>query len=258
MTTAPGDPLGCVHLGVHRIGGHHRLVQVQRFEKLSERGDLVGLAGHPLLGQHGAGGVVQSGQEMGHRHLPPTSPAHGLAIHRDHSASVDGAGAYAHHDLRWASTSAGSRSCRTRRMDDCRGQGLVRRWSQGLQVGAVRSVVCSHIAVRLRQPASTPVTARDRTVGRSWRTPRLSRGSVMLLRTLVGGWRDRAVVMADNIGAGSQDEGMIRHRLSFPTGPRPVSATHHPRQSGSDTLAHRLCRPPVREASSSRAGRGSR
>ena len=59
MTTAPGDPLGCVHLGVHRIGGHHRLVEVQRFEKLSERGDLVGLAGHPLLGQHGAGGVVQ-------------------------------------------------------------------------------------------------------------------------------------------------------------------------------------------------------
>ena len=30
----------------------------------------------------------------------------------------------------------------------------------------VRSVVCSHIAVRLRQPASTPVTARDSTVGR--------------------------------------------------------------------------------------------
>jgi len=117
---------------------------------------------------------------------------------------------------------------------------------------------CSHIAVRLRHPASTPVTARNNTVGRSRRTPRLSRGSVMLLRTLVGGWRDRAVVMADNIGAGSQDEGMIRHRLSFPTGPCPVSATHHPRQSGSDTLAHRLCRPPVREASSSRAGRGSR
>ena len=30
----------------------------------------------------------------------------------------------------------------------------------------VRSVVCSHIAVRLRHPARTPVTARDRTVGR--------------------------------------------------------------------------------------------
>ena len=31
---------------------------------------------------------------------------------------------------------------------------------------AVRSVVYSHIAVRLRQPASTPVMARDRTIGR--------------------------------------------------------------------------------------------
>ena len=30
----------------------------------------------------------------------------------------------------------------------------------------VRSVACSHIAVRLRQPAGTPVTARDRTVDR--------------------------------------------------------------------------------------------
>jgi len=40
VPTAPGDPLGCVHRGVHRIGGHHRPVQVQRFEKLSERGDL--------------------------------------------------------------------------------------------------------------------------------------------------------------------------------------------------------------------------
>ena len=44
--------------------------------------------------------------------------------------------------------------------------------------------MCSHIAVRLRQPASTPVTARDSTVGRSWRTPRLSRGSVRFLKNL--------------------------------------------------------------------------
>ena len=95
MTTAPGDPLGCVHLGVHRIGGHHRLVQVQRFEKLSERGDLVGLAGHPLLGQHGAGGVVQSGQEMRRRVLAGAGPTHGLAVHRDDCSSFDGAGACA-------------------------------------------------------------------------------------------------------------------------------------------------------------------
>ena len=73
---------------------------------------------------------------------------------------------------------------------------------------AVRSVACSHIAVRLRQPASTPVTARDRTVDRSWRTPRLSRGSVMFLRTWTRGWRDKAFVVEDDISAGSQDEGI--------------------------------------------------
>ena len=50
---------------------------------------------------------------------------------------------------------------------------------------AVRSVVCSQMAVRLRQPASTPVTARDRTVNRLWRTPRRSRGgAVMFLKNL--------------------------------------------------------------------------
>ena len=49
---------------------------------------------------------------------------------------------------------------------------------------AVRSVVCSQMAVRLRQPASTPVMARDRTVNRLWRTPRRSRGSVMFLKNL--------------------------------------------------------------------------
>ena len=85
----------------------------------------------------------------------------------------------------------------------------------------VRSVAYSHIAVRLRQPASTPVTARDRTVNRLWRTPRLLRGSVMFLRTWVRGWRDRADVVEDDIGAGSQDEEMTRHHSSSLRGPRP-------------------------------------
>ena len=41
------------------------------------------------------------------------------------------------------------------------------------------------VAVRLRQPASTPVTAWDRTVNRLWRTPRRSRGgAVMFLKNL--------------------------------------------------------------------------
>ena len=95
VTTTPGDPLGCVHLGVHRIGGHHRPVHVQRFEQDRQGGDLVGLAGHSLLGQHGAGGVVQSGQEMRCRVLAGAGCAHGLTAHRDHSATVDGADACA-------------------------------------------------------------------------------------------------------------------------------------------------------------------
>ena len=124
----------------------------------------------------------------------------------------------------------------------------------------VRSVVCSQMAVRLRQPASTPVTARDRTVNRLWRTPRRSRGSVMFLRTWARGWRDRADVVTRVIGAGSQDEGMTRHHSSSLRGPRPVPATHHPHQNGSDTPTHRPCRPPgirAQEGRQIRVGEGS-
>ena len=67
---------------------------------------------------------------------------------------------------------------------------------------------CSHIAVRLRHPASTPVTARDNTVGRSRRTPRLSRGLVMLLRTRIKGWCDKAFVVEADISAASQNKGI--------------------------------------------------
>ena len=95
VTTTPGDPPGCACLGVHRIGAHHHPFQVQRFKKLPERGDLVGLACHSLLGQHGAGGVVQSGQEMRRRVLAGAGPTHGLAVHRDDCSSFDGAGACA-------------------------------------------------------------------------------------------------------------------------------------------------------------------
>ena len=39
--------------------------------------------------------------------------------------------------------------------------------------------------------------------------------------SLVGGWRDKAFVVEDDISAGSQDEGLIRHHSSSPRGPRP-------------------------------------
>ena len=91
---------------------------------------------------------------------------------------------------------------------------------------------CSHIAVRLRHPASTPVTARDNTVGRSRRTPRLLRGLVMLLRTWIKGWRDKAFVVEAGISAA---KGLIKHHSPHrPHGAHaPTPATHHPHQSGS-------------------------
>ena len=68
--------------------------------------------------------------------------------------------------IRWASRSAGSRSCRTRRIVDSDGKSCPSSSPKELRSVPVRSVVCSHIAVRLRRPASTPVMARDKTVGR--------------------------------------------------------------------------------------------
>ena len=79
VTTTPGNPLGCACLGVHRIGGDHRPVQAWGLKQVPQGRDLVGLAGHSLLGQHGAGGLVQSGQEMRRRILAGAGPTHGLA-----------------------------------------------------------------------------------------------------------------------------------------------------------------------------------
>ena len=104
------------------------------------------------------------------------------------------------HALSSASRSAGSRSCRTRRIVDSDGRAWPASTPKDRRSAPVRSVVCSHIAVRLRQPASTPVMARDSTVGRSWRTPRRSLGSATFLRTWTRGWRDKAVVVEDDIG----------------------------------------------------------
>jgi len=93
---------------------------------------------------------------------------------------------------------------------------------------------CSHIAVRLRHPASTPVTARNNTVGRSRRTPRLSRGSVMLLRTWIKGWCDKAFVVEADISAPPRTKGLIKtHRPHGAHAHAPAPATHHPHQSAS-------------------------
>ena len=96
VTATPADPLGGVHLGVHGVSGHHCPVQVEGVKQVPESRDLVGLARHPPPAPGPA-------QRPWHGPTPPEGAApgprwcarsaHGLAIHRDHPATVDGAGA---------------------------------------------------------------------------------------------------------------------------------------------------------------------
>ena len=92
VTTTPADPLGGVRLGVHGVSGHHDPAWVEGFKQDPESRDLVGLAGHPLLGKYGARSVVQGGQEVRRWILAGAGAAHGLTVHGDHCAAVDGAG----------------------------------------------------------------------------------------------------------------------------------------------------------------------
>ena len=101
-------------------------------------------------------------------------------------------------------------------------------------------MACSHVAVRLQHPASTPVTARDNTVGRSRRTPRLLRGLVMLLRTWIKGWRDKAFVVEAGISAA---KGLIKHHLPSPRGPRPHPSDTPPPSKRLTPLTHQRWTP---------------
>ena len=92
VATALGDPLGGVHLGVHRVGAHHRPVQAWGLKQPPQRWDLVGFVRDSSLGQDSARGLVQGRQQMRGRCVAGTGAAHGLAIHGDHCAAVDGAG----------------------------------------------------------------------------------------------------------------------------------------------------------------------
>ena len=118
-------------------------------------------------------------------------------------------------EVRRASRPAGSRSFRTLRIVDSDGRARPSSRPRAPRSAGARSAACSHIAVRLRHPASIPVTARHRIAGRVWRTPRRSRGSVTPSRTSFRGWRDRAVVVDDDMAAR-----LIKHCPSSPAGPR--------------------------------------
>jgi hypothetical protein len=75
--------LRVIALGMHRIGGDNASGQVQGLQQGRERGDLVRLAVHASLGEHGKGALIEGSQQM--HGLPvtagmPGSP-HRLAIH---------------------------------------------------------------------------------------------------------------------------------------------------------------------------------
>ena len=95
VATATADPLGGVHLGVHGVGGHHDPAWVEGLKQDPESRDLVGFVRDSALGQDSAGDLVQGRQQMRGRRVAGAGAAHGLAIHGDHCAAVDGAGARA-------------------------------------------------------------------------------------------------------------------------------------------------------------------
>ena len=62
-------------------------------EQVGQGGDLVGLVRHSALPHDHSARLVQGRQEVGGRVVTGAGPAHGLAVHGDHPAAGDGAGA---------------------------------------------------------------------------------------------------------------------------------------------------------------------
>ena len=106
---------------------------------------------------------------------------------------------------------------------------------QGPGSSGSRSATCSQIAVRLRHPARIiPVTARDRTAVRQWRTAPVPRIGHVPKDT---GQRDRAVVVEDDIGGAPPSAArMAKAPPIVPAGPR---------RTRTDTPTTPDIRPPV-------------
>lgn len=87
-----GDRCGGVVLGVHRIDGDHASVQVSGVEpgqEIADSGDLVRLRGHRVLAQHDATVVVQRRDQVRRGRGAGAGTTHGLAVDRDHPATLD-------------------------------------------------------------------------------------------------------------------------------------------------------------------------
>ena len=164
------------------------------------------------------------------------------------------------HDVRRASRPTGSRSFRTRLIVDSLGRARPSSRPRAPRSAGSRSAACSHIAVRLRHPASIPVTARHPAETRGWRTPRRSLGSVTPSRTFFRGRRDRAVVADDGMAArppGGEVDSSTAHRhrpgraAPAPTRRQPRTSDHPPptlptpwvsRAAGHGCVVLRACR----------------
>ena len=137
MASLIADPPGGVRLGVHGVSGHHDPVQVEGFKQDPESRNLwldlpatrswvstAPVAWSKAARRCGAGSSPVRAPRMV---LPSTAiTVRPLMVPvRVHN-----------HDLTRVLRSVGSRSCRTRRIVDCRRQGLARLHPQRPQVGA--------------------------------------------------------------------------------------------------------------------------
>jgi hypothetical protein len=70
-------------LAAHRIGRHHRPLQVKHREPVRNGGHLIGFLGHRLLRQHPTGLPGKRTDEGDRRIFAVSTAAHGLAIPTD-------------------------------------------------------------------------------------------------------------------------------------------------------------------------------
>jgi len=87
------DEFGGVVLCVHCIHRHHDVLQVEQSEKVTGGGDFVALGCGGDLAEHGAGGVVERGDQVRRRRGWGAGTAHGLAVQGDDPATTDHLGA---------------------------------------------------------------------------------------------------------------------------------------------------------------------
>ena len=153
------------------VGGDDRTAGVQGGEQLGQGRDLVGLVRHSALSHDHAARPARGRQEVGAGLSSVRAPrmvSSSTAITlRPAMAPVR----VHNQEVRRASRPAGSRSFRTLRMVDSLGGARPSSRPRAPRSAGARSAACSHIAVRLRHPASIPVTARHRTETRGGARP---------------------------------------------------------------------------------------